>query len=126
LFYTILIRSLGAHVAVIATRMSSGTEDALNFRRIRPAINLSFKQTFKRTAKVLIYVIFMLIDVKIYKGLLGIFLDYTESRAAAIITLISCVLVGDGIYLWFAYQSTLLERTLGNRIRVLDRFFKKR
>src|SRR5699024_8481467 len=126
LFNTILIHSFGAIGAVIATGLASGTAVVLNMWRIRSAINFSFKQTFKRTALVLIFVLFMLIGVMIVKGLLGIFLDYTESRAAAIITLISCVLVGAGIYLWFAYQSTLLERTLGNRIRVLDRFFKKR
>src|SRR5699024_4306808 len=126
LFNTILIQSFGAIGAVIATRLASATAGVFNMWRIRSAINFSFQQTFKRTALVLIFVLFMLIGVVILKALFGLFLDYTESRAAAIITLISCVLVGAGIYLWFAHQSTLLERTLGNRIRVLDRFFKKR
>src|SRR5699024_9627355 len=126
LFNTILIHSFGAIGAVIATGLASGTAVVLNMWRIRSAINFSFKQTFKRTALGLIFVLFMLIGVMIVKGLLGIFLDYTESRAEAILTLTGCVLVGAGVELWVAYRSTLLERTCGNRNRVVDRRRNKR
>lgn len=126
LFNIPLMHAFGAKGAIIATGLAAGIAAFLNLWRIKTSIQFDFKQTIKRGILVLIFVGFMYVAILVVKGILGIFLDYDESRIAAIITLISSVIVGGGVYLWFGYHSTLLEKTLGNRIRVLDRFFKKR
>lgn len=126
LFNIPLIHALGAQGAVIGTGLAAGSAVLLNLWRMKTAIQFDFKQTIKRGVLVLIFVFFMFIAILIVKAILGIYLDYETSRVSAIITLTASVLSGGGVYLWFGYHSTLLERTLGNRIRVLDRFFKKR
>ncbi|HLQ71951.1 MAG TPA: polysaccharide biosynthesis C-terminal domain-containing protein, partial [Bacillota bacterium] len=126
LFNIPLIHAFGTEGAVIATGLAVGTAVVLNLWRIKIAIQFDYKQTIKRGALVCIFVLFMFITILIVKGILGTFLDYDTSRFAAILTLICCVTIGGGVYLWFGYYSTLLERTLGNRIRVLDKFFKRR
>lgn len=120
------IHALGSHGAILGTGLAAGTAVVLNLWRIKTAIQFDFKQTVKRGILVLIFALFMVIAILIVKGILGIFLDYDESRVSAIITLATCVILGAGVYLWFGYYSTLLERTLGDRVRVLDRFLKKK
>lgn len=125
LFNMTLIHTLGTKGAIIGTGLAAGVAAFMNLWRIKTAIQFDFKQTIKRGILVLIFIFFMFIAIWIVKGILGAFLDYEESRSSTVITLVGTVLTGAGVYLWFAYRSTLLERTLGGRIRVLDRFFDR-
>ena len=44
-----------------------------------------------------------------------------DGRTAAVIILLLGVAIGGAVYLWLTYSSTLLERILGNRIRILNK-----
>lgn len=125
LFNIQLIYIFGAKGAIFGTALAAGTAVILNIWRIKSSTQFSFKQTFKRFLLICIFSIIMCITIWILKALFGTFLAYEESRLSATIMLISGVLAGGGVYLWFAYESSLLERLLGNRVRVLDKIFRR-
>ncbi|MFD1362307.1 putative polysaccharide biosynthesis protein [Lentibacillus salinarum] len=125
LFNIQLIHIFGAKGAIFGTGLAAGTAVALNLWRIKSAIQFSYRQTFKRFLLICIFSVFMVITIAISKALIGLFLDYEATRGAAVIMLIVGVVIGGGVYLWFSYQSTLLERILGDRVRVLDRLFHR-
>ncbi|MFB4170148.1 oligosaccharide flippase family protein [Virgibacillus sp. JSM 102003] len=125
LFNIQLIHIFGAKGAIFGTALAAGTAVILNIWRIKSSTQFSFKQTFKRFLLICIFSIIMCIIIWILRTLFGTFLAYEESRLSATIMLISGVVAGGGVYLWFAYESTLLERLLGNRVRVLDKIFRR-
>ncbi|MFD2630471.1 putative polysaccharide biosynthesis protein [Oceanobacillus kapialis] len=125
LFNIQLIHMFGAKGAIFGTGLAAIIAVALNLYRIKKSINFSFKQTFKRTVLILIFVLFMAITIWITKLIGGQFIPYEETRMGATIMLALAVLTGGTVYMWFAYHSTLLERVLGNRIRFLDRIFRR-
>ncbi|QKY71661.1 polysaccharide biosynthesis protein [Lentibacillus sp. CBA3610] len=125
LFNIQLIHTFGAKGAIFGTGLAAGTAVALNLWRIQKAIQFSFRQTFKRFLLICIFSVFMVIAIVIIKALFGTFLDYGTSRGAAAIMLAAGVATGGIVYLWFSYQSTLLERVLGDRVRVLERLFRR-
>ncbi len=125
LFNIQLIHMFGAKGSIYGTALAAIIAVALNIYRINTSIDFSFKQTFKRTLLVLIFVIFMAITIWLTKLIAGPFIPYEETRAGATIMLALGVLTGGTVYMWFAYHSTLLERVLGNRVRVLDRIFRR-
>lgn len=125
LFNIQLIHMFGAKGAIFGTALAVGTAVTLNLWRIHKAIEFSYKQLFKRTLLVCIFSIFMVIVLSLTKLLFGTFIPYEENRLGSVIMLILGVTFGGSVYLWFAYQSTLLERVLGNKIRVLDRFLRR-
>lgn len=125
LFNIQLIHTFGAKGAIFGTSLAVGTAVILNLWRIKTSIKFSFRQTYKRFMLIGIFTILMCITIWIVKAILGNFLDYKEDQLAAIIMLISGVGIGGGVYLWLGYESTLLERILGNRIRVLDKIFRR-
>ncbi|WP_330948694.1 putative polysaccharide biosynthesis protein [Virgibacillus sp. MG-45] len=125
LFNIPLIHLFGAKGAIFGTALASGTAVVLNLWRIKKSIHFSYRQTFKRTLLVLIFSAIMFIAIVATKFLFGMLLPYEESRTAAVIMLMIGVSVGGVVYLWLGYASTLLERVLGNRVRILDKVFRR-
>ncbi|RYG71537.1 polysaccharide biosynthesis protein [Lentibacillus lipolyticus] len=125
LFNIQLIHIFGAKGSIFGTMLAVGTAVALNLWRIRKAIHFSYKQTFKRFLLIGIFTVIMCVSIWIVKAVFGIFLAYEANRLSAVLVLIAGVGFGGGVYIWFSYGSTLLERVLGDRVRVLDRLFHK-
>lgn len=125
LFNMVLIHTFGAKGAIIATGLAIGTAVVLNLWRIKYAVQFSYKQTIKRLMLVMIFTTMMVLAIFIIKLLLGMVMEYETSRVESIVMLATGVGVGGFVYIWFAYQSTLLERILGSRITFLDRIFRK-
>ncbi|WP_106496854.1 putative polysaccharide biosynthesis protein [Lentibacillus sp. Marseille-P4043] len=124
LFNIQLIHMFGAKGAIFGTGLAVGIAVILNLLRVHQSVQFSFKQVYKRTLLILIFTMIMVVVIWIMKIIGGLFLPYEESRWAAVLMLLISVGVGGLVYLWFAYKSTLLARTLGDRVRVLDRIFK--
>lgn len=125
LLNSIFIHTFGAKGIIFATALAVGTAVSLNFWHIYRAIGFPYKETFKRFLLICIFSFIMWVVIIIMKIIFGLFLPYDESRMAAVFMLMIGVSVGGFVYLWFAYKSTLLERVLRGRIRVLDRFFSR-
>jgi len=118
-----LIHMFGAKGAIFGTMLASGIAVALNLWRIKTAANFSFRQIYKRTLLIGIFILIMCLAIWIVKVLFGLFIPYEETRWGAIVMLALGVSIGGLVYIWFAYKSTLLERVLGDKVRVLDRIF---
>jgi O-antigen/teichoic acid export membrane protein len=118
-----LIHMFGAKGAIFGTALAAVTSVILNLWRIKTAIDFSYRQIFKRTMLVGIFVVIMTATVLLLKLVFGLFIPYEETRWGAIVMLSIGVAGGAVVYLWFAYHSTLLERVLGSRIKFLDRIF---
>lgn len=116
-FNTVLIQTFGAKGSIIATGLAVGTAVVLNFWRAKVSVNFSFKQTLKRALLIIILSAIMAVSVLCVKFIFAPFLPYGESRFAALVMLIIGVGVGATVYLWFAYKSTLLERTFGDKVQ---------
>lgn len=125
LFNIQLIHMFGAKGAIFGTALAVTVAVVLNIWRIKIALQFSFKEIGKRTLLIGIFVIIMCLAIWAVKAVFGIFLPYEDNRWASVIMLILCVGLGGIIYLWLAYKSTLLERTLGKRVRILSRIFGK-
>ncbi|ASN04937.1 putative polysaccharide biosynthesis protein [Virgibacillus necropolis] len=125
LFNIQLIHMFGAKGMIFGTALAVGTAVTLNLWRIHTSIQFSFKQLFKRTLLVCIFSIIMVVILWLTKLLFGTFIPYEETRWGSVVMLIIGVTFGGSVYLWFAYHSTLLQRVLGNKVRVLDRIFKR-
>ena len=120
-----LIQTLGAKGAIYGTFIAVGIAVALNLWRIKVSVQFPFKQTIKRTLLIGIFIVFMCLAVWIVKLIFGLFLPYENERWAAMIMLIIGVTVGGGVYLYFAYASTLLERVFGGRVPIIDKLIDK-
>lgn len=125
LFNIQLIHTFGAKGAIFGTALAVGTAVILNLWRVYVSIDFSFKRTYKLSILIGIFSVIMALFIWATKSVLGMFLSYETSRMAAVITLIAGVGAGGLVYLWLGYKSTLLERVLGKRVRVLDRVFGK-
>lgn len=125
LFNIQLIHTFGPKGAIFGTALAAATAVILNLWRIKSAIDFSFRQTFKRFLLICIFSVFMVIVIVITKAIFATFLDYEASRSAAVVMLTTGVALGGTVYLWFSYESTLLERVLGDRVRFLDRLFRR-
>lgn len=119
-----LIHLFGAKGAIFGTISAVTVAVLLNLWRIKTSVRFSFKESFKRLLLVLILSGIMCIVIVLMKLLLGTFISYKETRVGAIIMLGSGVSIGGFVYLLLAYQSTLLERVFGNRVKALDRIFR--
>lgn len=117
----------GAKGIILTTGIAVLTAVVLNLWKIHSAADFSYKQIYKRTLFVLILTILMTIIVLVVKWLLSLTgLHYENGRFAALGVLLISAGIGGTFYLWVAYQTTLLERVLGNRVKVLDRFLKRK
>ncbi|GGB27021.1 oligosaccharide flippase family protein [Virgibacillus dakarensis] len=125
LFNIQLIHTFGAKGAIFGTGLAVGTAVVLNMWRICVSIQFPLKQLVKRTMLIGIFTIIMVLVIVLTKFIFGMFIPYTEERWAAILMLMIGVTFGGGVYLLFGYYSTLLERILGDRIRILDRIFRR-
>ncbi|MGF7014417.1 putative polysaccharide biosynthesis protein [Ornithinibacillus bavariensis] len=119
-----LIHMFGAKGSIFATAIAGGVAVALNLIRINRAINFSFRQIFKRTILVGIFVLIMSLVVVSIKLIIGFIFSYEDSRWGLMLVLIVGVICGGYAYLWFAYKSTFLERIFGERVRKLGKIFR--
>lgn len=120
-----LIQTFGAKGAIFGTFIAVVSAVALNLWRIKVSVAFPFKQLIKRSALIGIFTVFMAIAVFLTKLFLGLFITYQDGRFEAVIVLLVGVFIGASVYLWLGYQSTLLERVLGNRVRIIERFLKR-
>ncbi|MBP1968940.1 O-antigen/teichoic acid export membrane protein [Virgibacillus natechei] len=120
-----LIHMFGAKGAIFGTALAVGTAVTLNLLRIKSKIQFSFRKLIKRTMLIAIFVSIMCLVIWVVMAVFGMFLPYETERWATILMLVLGVGSGGAVYLWLAYESTLLERTLGNRVRVLDKIFRR-
>ncbi|SHF80646.1 putative polysaccharide biosynthesis protein [Ornithinibacillus halophilus] len=125
LLNTQFIYMFGAKGSIYATALAFAIPVLLNLWKIKKTVDLPIKPLIKRTMLVGIFVTFMAIAIWIIKFVLGLLVAYEESRFGLSIMLVLGVMFGGLTYLWFAYKSTLLERVLGERVRVLERIFGK-
>ena len=111
--------------AVIATGVASITTVLANLWCIKTAIQFPLKELAKRSLLMAIFTSIMAVVVLVIKYILSFFITYQDGRMDNILILLITVTFGAGVYLWFSYKSTLLERVVGGRIRFLDRLFKR-
>ncbi|WP_226583881.1 polysaccharide biosynthesis protein [Halobacillus litoralis] len=121
-----LIQLFGAKGAIFATGIGVLAAVCLNFWRIFTSIEFSFSQLFKRTLLVFILTSIMAVVVLFVKWILGFIFDPLEKRLDSLIVLTFSIGIGGVVYLLLTYKTTLLERVLGGRVRVLDKFLKRR
>ncbi|WP_042146477.1 polysaccharide biosynthesis protein [Paucisalibacillus sp. EB02] len=124
LFNIQFIHWFGAKGSIFATAIGVGLAVFLNLLWIKKSVEFPFRQLIKRTILIVIFVLFMWIVVLILKFVLGFIFPYEDSRLGLMLMLILGVGFGGYVYLWFAYKSTLLERVLGDRVRILGKIFK--
>lgn len=120
-----LIYMFGAKGAIFGTALAAGTAVVLNLFKIGKSIQFSFRQVRKRFMLIIILTTIMCLVIWLLKWFCGLFLPYLENRFASVLMLIIGVGGGGGVYLWLAYQSTLLERVFGDRVKGLERFIRK-
>jgi len=125
MFNITFIHFFEAKGAVFGTALGVGTAVMLNLWKVKHSIDFSYRKIAKRVMLISIFTAIMAISVWLTKLFLGTFLNYLENRFHAIIVLISGVGIGGFVYLWLAYQSSLLERTFGDRVKKLERFIPK-
>ncbi len=122
-----LIHLFGAKGAIFGTGLAVITAVLLNLWKIRAAAAFPYRHLLKRSLLVLILTFAMVMVVSITKWLLSLVgISYEEGRSAAVLVLFISAGVGGLFYLWLTYQTTLLERVLGGRVSVLDRFMKRK
>src|SRR5690625_1964095 len=120
-----LMRWFGPEGAVIVTGVASITTVLANLWCIKTAIQFPLKELAKRSLLMAIFTSIMAVVVLVIKYILSFFSTYQDGRMDNILILLITVTFGAGVYLWFSYKSTLLERVVGGRIRFLDRLFKR-
>lgn len=120
-----LIYMFGAKGAIIGTLLAVATAVGLNIGKVKTSIDFSLRELTKRSMLIVIFTTIMGIAVFLTKGLLGFFLSYQDGTFEAFVVLAISVIVGATIYLWLSYESTLLERVLGNRVRIIDKLISK-
>lgn len=123
-----LIFLLGAKGAVVATMVAVAAAALLNLWKIRKSVQFSYRELLKRSALIAIFVAIMAITVTIILWILAnVFsLSAADGRLAAVVILAIGVLAGGSVYLLLGYQSTLLERILGNRVNTILNRFRRR
>ncbi|UOQ94186.1 polysaccharide biosynthesis protein [Halobacillus shinanisalinarum] len=115
----------GAKGSIISTGLAVLVAVALNLWRIHRAIDFSFKQVYKRSLLIIIVTTIMAAVVFLIKWAIGLLWDPLDSRLAALFILMLSAGIGGIVYIWMAYQTTLLERILGGRVRILDKFLRR-
>lgn len=122
---TVLIHAFDAKGSILATALATGAAVALNLWVIKRAISFPFKQTLKRLLFMVIFSALMGAVVLFTKYLFGFFLPFETSRIAATVMLGIGVIVGAVVYLFLAYQSTLLDHVLGDT-SILNKLKRKK
>ncbi len=120
-----LIHIFGPKGAIFGTALAAGIAVALNLWRIKVSIQMPYRQTVKRTMLIGIFILIMGAAILIVRAVFGLFIPYDESWWGAAIMLAIGVTVGGGVYLYFAYASTLLERIFDGKVPVIDKLLAK-
>lgn len=107
--------------AIIGTAISFMASILYSFAMIKRHARFSFKLLLKRSVFIILLTIFMALVLSVLQSVLGIFINFKESRAAASIVLIISVAAGGAVYVYLAYKSHLLERLMGSRFSFLKR-----
>ncbi|MBB6452167.1 O-antigen/teichoic acid export membrane protein [Salirhabdus euzebyi] len=110
--------------AVFATGLAVLTASLLNLWKIKKTTSISYKPLVKRAMLIFIFTIGMTILVFVVKWIFNAFIFDEVTRFSSVIVLFVSAGIGGYFYLWISYKSTLLERVLGNRVRVLGRIFR--
>ncbi|WP_431804455.1 putative polysaccharide biosynthesis protein [Halobacillus andaensis] len=116
----------GAKGSIISTGLAVLIALSLNLWRIHRGIQFSYKPVFKRSLLILILTSIMAGVVWVVKSGFGLVWNPLEDRLAALFILLISAGVGGLLYMWMSYQTTLLERILGGRVRIVDKFLKRR
>lgn len=119
------IHVFGAKGAIFGTTLGVATAVSLNLWRIKVSVEFSFRKIGKQVILIGIFTFIMAIAIWIMKLILGSFLSYLDNRLHAAIVLFLSVGIGGYVYLWLAYQSTLLERAFGEKVNKLNRLFPR-
>lgn len=119
-----MIHWFGAKGSIFATALAAGIAVVLNLMHMKRKINFVFKSTLKILMLVLIFTLVMSGVLFVAKWLIGLVIPYQTSRIAATISLGILVTLGGYVYLWLGYKSTLLERTLGSRVKILGKIMR--
>ncbi|CQR48183.1 putative cell division protein YtgP [Paraliobacillus sp. PM-2] len=121
-----LMHLFGPQGAVIATLFASVLTVILNVIRIKQSIGFSLRQLMKRTMLIVIFTTITGLAVALMKWILNFWITYNDGRIENVVILAITVTIGAGIYLTLSYASTLLERILGGRIRIVDKLFRRK
>jgi O-antigen/teichoic acid export membrane protein len=113
----------GGKGAVFATGLAVLAASVLNIWRIQKTTSMTLKPLYKRTLLIMIFTAFMTIIVIIIKWLFISFIFDAQSRLGSIITVLVSAGIGGYVYLWLCFKSTLLERVLGDKARMLHKLF---
>ncbi|WP_101844793.1 polysaccharide biosynthesis protein [Halobacillus sp. Marseille-P3879] len=116
----------GAKGSIISTGLAVLIALSLNLWRIHRGIHFSYKPVFKRSLLILILTSIMAGVVWLVKSGFGLVWNPLEDRLAALFILLISAGIGGLLYMWMSYQTTLLERILGGRVRIVDKFLKRR
>ncbi|SER95358.1 Membrane protein involved in the export of O-antigen and teichoic acid [Gracilibacillus ureilyticus] len=123
LLNSIMIQTFGAKGAIITTILATLVAVVMNLWQIRVKIKFSYKKFIKLSILMSIFTFFMSVILLLMKWLTGYFITYEDGRFQALIITMVGVVLGGGTYLYLGYASTLFERIVGRRIKILDRLF---
>ncbi|MCP3025326.1 polysaccharide biosynthesis protein [Halobacillus sp. A5] len=116
----------GAKGSIISTGLAVFAALFLNLWKIKSSIHFSYKAVLKRTLLIGILTTIMGGVVWVIKTGFGLVWNPMDDRLAALFILLISAGLGGVLYMWMSYQTTLLERILGGRVRVLDKFLRRR
>lgn len=119
-----LIHMFGAKGAIFGTALAVGTAVVLNLLRVKKAVGYTLKPLSKLAMLVVMFTAVMCVVILVIRWLLSLLMPGTEGLLFNIIELLAGVLAGSYVYLWLGYKSTLLQRVLGNRVRILGKVFR--
>ncbi|SIS52624.1 putative polysaccharide biosynthesis protein [Salimicrobium flavidum] len=122
---SLLIGMFGAKGSIIATGLAVLAAVSLNLWKIQSSTDFSYMKLFKRSALISILTVIMAIVVTIVKLVGGVWWNPLENRAGALAILILGIGAGGITYLGLAYKTTLLEHVLGDRVKRIERLFKR-
>ncbi|KAB8138317.1 polysaccharide biosynthesis protein [Gracilibacillus oryzae] len=125
LLNSIMIQTFQAKGAIITTMIATTIAVAMNLWKIRMTLSLSYKRFIKLSTLMIIFTIIMSVVLLLVKWLFGFFITYEDGRIEAFIIAIIGVVIGGGIYMYLGYTSTLFERIVGRRVKILDRIFNR-
>ncbi|MFC4403606.1 putative polysaccharide biosynthesis protein [Gracilibacillus xinjiangensis] len=125
LLNSVLIQTFGAKGAIITTLLATLIAVLMNLWQIRVTLKLSYKKFVKLSILMFIFTLIMSGILLLMKWLAGYFITYEDGRFEALIITLVGVALGGGVYLYLGYTSTLFERIVGRRIKILDRIFNR-
>ncbi|SDJ66781.1 putative polysaccharide biosynthesis protein [Salimicrobium halophilum] len=121
----LLIGLFGAKGSIIATGLAVLAAVSLNLWKIQRSTDFSYSKLFKRSLLISILTVVMAVVVLAVKFVGGLWWNPLENRSGALAILILGIGAGGLTYLLLAYKTTLLEHVLGERVKRIERIFKR-